>query len=299
MMTQAPQEKLSQMQKADWELDFYSRPILEANGKKRWELLITNTENMKGGKLFRWEKQCPAGEVNSIWLAKALTEAINDANSQGWESPLKLRCWRSSMKTMITKAASQVGIEVVPSRRTFSLLDWLSEREKEVYPKEQGYMQGPIAPPPARILNQPEPLPEAVRGDAWSFALLPLEMLLEAEEWPIEFSGLLPINKNYERSILIPGLRLFSESRAFALAGWLGGLEPVKLAVEGTQLLLEAGQDDRWLVTDMTNELSNEATKALENSRQNAGGIQFISVQTHPDEKMFTGFWMLRDIPDN
>jgi len=24
----------------DWELDFYSRPILEPDGKKRWELLI-------------------------------------------------------------------------------------------------------------------------------------------------------------------------------------------------------------------------------------------------------------------
>lgn len=24
----------------DWELDFYSRPILDPDGKKRWELLI-------------------------------------------------------------------------------------------------------------------------------------------------------------------------------------------------------------------------------------------------------------------
>ena len=28
---------------ADWELDFYSRPILEKDGKKRWELLIIST----------------------------------------------------------------------------------------------------------------------------------------------------------------------------------------------------------------------------------------------------------------
>ena len=27
----------------DWELDFYSRPILEADGRKRWELLVTTT----------------------------------------------------------------------------------------------------------------------------------------------------------------------------------------------------------------------------------------------------------------
>ena len=28
---------------ADWELDYYSRPILEPDGKKRWELLICST----------------------------------------------------------------------------------------------------------------------------------------------------------------------------------------------------------------------------------------------------------------
>lgn len=31
----------------DWELDFYSRPILEADGRKRWELLITSTPDRK------------------------------------------------------------------------------------------------------------------------------------------------------------------------------------------------------------------------------------------------------------
>ena len=34
------------MTSADWELDFYSRPILEADGRKRWELLITSTPNL-------------------------------------------------------------------------------------------------------------------------------------------------------------------------------------------------------------------------------------------------------------
>ena len=72
------------------------------------------------------------------------------------------------------------------------LLDWLEQRERDLYPKQDGYMTGPIAPPPAQILNQPEPLPEAVRGDAWSIAYIPLGMLKEAEGWPMEFSGLLP-----------------------------------------------------------------------------------------------------------
>ena len=297
-MPSVSQDNSPEVKTSDWELDFYSRPILEPDGKKRWELLITSSESLNGIEPFRWEKKCPAGEVNSIWLTEALKEAISDAEKKGWGTPLRLRCWRTSMKTMITKAAVKVGIEVVPSRRTFSLLDWLGQREKDIYPNEEGYITGPIAPPPARILNQPEPLPEAVRGDAWSFALLPLGTLLEANEWPIEFSGLLPIKDIYDLSIQIPGLRLFSQSRALALAGWLGGLEPVKLTVEGNQLLLEAGQDDRWLVTDMSQAASKEAEQAFINSRQNAGGIQFVSVQTTPEEEKFAGFWMLRDVAE-
>ena len=46
---------------ADWELDFYSRPILEADGKKRWELLITGSPDRSGRPPFRYERRCPAG----------------------------------------------------------------------------------------------------------------------------------------------------------------------------------------------------------------------------------------------
>ena len=298
MSTQPFGENLPKLRKSDWELDFYSRPIIEPDGKKRWELLISSSEPFKGEKPFRWEKRCPASEVNSIWLSKALQEAIDAAKEEGWEKPLRLRCWRTSMKTMIAKAAVKVEIEVVSSRRTFSLLDWIIQREKDLYPNQEGYITGPIAPPPAQIVNQPEPLPEAVRGDALSFAWLPLGMLLEADEWPIEFSGLLPIKQTNDPSLNIPGLRLFSKTRALALAGWLGGLEPVKLLIEGNQLLLEAGQDDRWLVTDMSPQAANEAKQAFTTSREKAGGIQFISVQTTPQEEKFAGFWMLRDMPD-
>ncbi len=295
-MSSTSKEKLPLLRESDWELDFYSRPIIEPDGKKRWELLITSSESKKGETPFRWEKQCPAGEVNSIWLSIALKEALKDAHEQGWASPMRLRCWRSSMKTMITKAAVKVGIEVISSRRTFSLIDWLYQREKDFYPKQDGYINGPIAPPPEQLLNQPEPLPEAVRGDAWSFASLSLGSLREADEWPIEFSGLIPIKENYDLSIPIPGLRLFSKTRALALAGWLGGLEPVKLTIEGNKLLLEAGQDDRWLVTDMTSQVSKQAKEIIRNSQEKAGGLQFISVQTTPEEERFTGFWMLRDV---
>ena len=37
---------------SDWELDFYSRPIIESNGKKRWELIICSTKSYKTTDIF-------------------------------------------------------------------------------------------------------------------------------------------------------------------------------------------------------------------------------------------------------
>ncbi|WP_320674334.1 Tab2/Atab2 family RNA-binding protein [Prochlorococcus sp. MIT 1341] len=287
---------MSTLKQADWELDFYSRPIIESDGKKRWELLIISSPDLSNSKPFKWEKRCPANEVNSLWLGQALKEALEEANKQGWEAPLRLRCWRTSMKSMVKRAAEELGLEIISSRRTYALVEWLSEREKNLYPNEDGYMAGPLAPPPVPILNQPIPLPEAVRGDAWSWASIPMGILQEAKEWPMEFNGLLPMGDVLNAELPIPGLRLFSKSRSLALAAWLGGLEPVRLVVERTQLLLEAGQDDRWLVTDLDQQTAIMAEKDLKNTRENGTGLQFIAVQSNPKKEFFDGFWMLRDV---
>ncbi len=281
---------------ADWELDFYSRPIIDPNGKKRWELLITSTEEFSGKQPFRWEKKCPPDEVNSIWLTESLKEAIEQAHLQGWNPPSKLRFWRPSMKTMIKKACNTLGIDPISSRRTYSLIDWLEDRTRNFYPKEPGYMAGPIAPPFSPILNQSVPLPEAVRGDAWSFSTLPVGVLREANEWPIEFSSLLPIKDAINNEIPIPGIRLFSRSRALGLAGWLGGLEPVGLIQEKSQLILEAGQDERWLVTDIDPQTAEFSKKSFKTAKEKADGLQFISVQSTPEDQNFKGFWMMRDL---
>ena len=286
----------SDLKKADWEIDFYSRPIMDETGKKRWELLITSTNKFKDKKTFKWEKTCPASTVNSIWLKDALEEAINEAKCQGWDTPSIIRCWRSSMKTMIKRAADQIGIELISSRRTYSLLEWLIDRERNLYPQQKGYTGVNLAPPSNPITNQAIPLPEEVRGDSWSFASLSLNTLREADEWEIEFSNLIPIKESINENIFIPGIRLFSSKRSLALAAWLGGLEPAKLLIEGTQIILEAGQADRWLVTDVEEEAKNAIKNNFLNTKRNADGLQFISVQKSSEQNSLDGFWMLRDI---
>ena len=115
---------------SDWELDFYSRPIIESNGKKRWELIICSTRSYKTEDIFLWNKKCPANEVNSVWLTEALNEAIIEAKKQGWEKPAIVRFWRSSMKSIIKKSLEAVSIEALVSRRTYDLFDRIEYLEK-------------------------------------------------------------------------------------------------------------------------------------------------------------------------
>ena len=164
---------------SDWELDFYSRPIIESNGKKRWELIICSTRSYKTADVFLWNKKCPANEVNSVWLIQALNEAISEAKKQGWEKPSIVRFWRSSMKSIIKKSLEAVSIEALVSRRTYDLLDRIQFLEKEIYPKEKGYVRGVLAPTfTSKMENPPTPLPEAVRGDAVSYTHLTLPTIL-------------------------------------------------------------------------------------------------------------------------
>ena len=140
------------------------------------------------------------------------------------------------------------------------------------------------------------PLPEEVQGDAWSWASLPADLLRDASDWPTSFSGLLPLPAGLDIDQAVPGLRLFSNSRALAMAGWLGGLEPVRLLVDGRQLVLEAGQDDRWLVSDLDAAAAGAIAGDLARSKELGKGLQFIAIQTNPEEQAFAGFWMMRDI---
>ena len=287
----------------DWELDYYSRPILDEDGKKRWELLICSTPEVPGpGELasesFRWVQACPATSVNSIWLREALEAALAAAAAQGFGPPRRLRCWRASMRTMVQRAAEGLGLELVASRRTYALVSWLQERERLVYPHEPGYMAGPLAPPPKALRPIAVPLPEAARGDSWAWATLPFGVLAAASEWELGFAGLVPLPEAVSAELPVPGIRLFSSTRALALAGWLAGLEPVRLEISGPQLVLEAGLEDRWLLTNLPAEEAEVATAAFAGAREQAGGLQFLAVQVSEQDQRFEGFWLLRDLPD-
>jgi hypothetical protein len=98
--------------------------------------------------------------------------------------------------------------------------------------------------------------------------------------------------------VVVPGLRLFGGSRSLAIAGWLAGLEPVRLEISGRQLVLEAGLEDRWFLATLADEEAEAAAEAFGSSIANAAGLQFIAVQASEAASSLEGFWLLRSLPD-
>lgn len=285
-----------------WELDFYSKPILDENGKKRWEVLICEspTDTRTREDWFRFSKYCPSTEVNSLWLGQAIAEAIQQAD----KPPTQIRFFRRQMNNMITKACKDLGIASKPSRRTVALKRWLEERMETVYPNEPGF-QG-TAPTASVQFETPEParLPDALRGDAFAFVTLEASAFEEMHEWEIDFGEAFPIVG--EKSLVpkltpetrIPGLIVFSD-RAKALAGWMSGLELGFVSVEQKQparLVLETGFNERWLLVNLSDAKVRQEAIGFDSAKQGAQGLHFLAVQSDRNSESFAGFWLLQEL---
>jgi hypothetical protein len=289
------------MSQTIWELDFYSRPILDEEGKKVWEVLICESANeidRSPDTLFRYSQYCSSKTVNSIWLREAIEKAIVKAAT----TPKKIRFFRRQMNNMIVKACEDSGLAATPSRRTYALEQWLAERMATVYPQAAGY-EAKIADSASvqyPLLN-PIPLPDAVRGDRgdkWMLVTLEAEAFSEMSEWDIAFSEAFSLSlAQIESDTQIPGLIIYSP-RATPLAAWMSGLEMGYVHFDNDsrpRLLLETGLSDNWILVNLSDpEIITEAEN-FETAKQKANGVHFLAIQSSPDSESFAGFWLLKN----
>jgi hypothetical protein len=294
-----------------WELDFYSRPVLDENEKKIWELLICNSPHPSSQK-FQWVQECNAQEVNSGWLAEELKKAIAHNASLGNPNPQKVRFYRPSMTNIITRGCKQAELLPQISRRLFTLTSWLQERMQNIYPQRSGFITPDPNPLPLKIGSQiltAKPAPDALMGESWLVASLKVEDFLSASEWSMDFGELFEINDKYDPDTLISGL-IITSSRALPLAAWMSGVDPVFLKFEVSdrkmQLILEAGEESRWILTTLNtaNPKDQKAAERIpkiisqagsfEQAKLNNDGIHFIAIQTNPEIEHFAGFWLLK-----
>ncbi|MCC0177684.1 Tab2/Atab2 family RNA-binding protein [Waterburya agarophytonicola K14] len=284
-----------------WELDFYSRPVLDENGKKQWEVLICESPNdieRSPDTLFKYAEYCSSTSVNSLWLREAIERAIAEAGT----SPKKIRFFRRQMNNMIVKACEDIGITPLPSRRTYALNQWIETRIDDVYPHEEGYDLKTAQTPSVQYppLN-PIALPDAVkgdRGDKWTLVSLPASAFDEMKEWDIAFEDSFSLSLvNTTPDTIIPGLIVYSP-RATPLAAWMSGLEMGYLQLEKSarsQLRLETGLSDSWTLVNLTNKEMVKEAESFETAKEKANGVHFVAVQTEPDSESFAGFWLLKE----
>lgn len=283
---------------AIWELDFYSRPILDENQKKLWEVVICESPdqvNRPFDSLFKFSKYCPSNTVNSVWLQAAITEAIQLAP----QPPMKIRFFRRQMNNMITKSCKDLDLQPVPSRRTYALNQYLLQRLETVYPQEPGYDEKSNIPSFVRFQSvASKPLPDALQGEKWALVTLEASALSEMPEWDIDFSEILALDSlNLAPDTLIPGIIIYS-FRAKPLAAWMSGLEMAYLqySEKPSRLILETGADDSWILENLnTSQTRNDAEK-FEKVKQQAQNVHFLAVQTDPSSESFAGFWLLQEL---
>lgn len=276
-----------------WELDFYSRPLLDENQKRRWEVLIcegfADVHSQAEGR-FRYSKFFSNSEVNSLNLQSAIEEAIALAPTV----PGRIRYFRYQMQNMIQRACDPLGIPAVASRRTLALHQWIAERHQCFYPNQPGYTAAPspsvAAPPPT-----PRPLPDALIGQRWAFVTLEASNFGDWPEWSIGFGESFPL-QGIDPSTPIPGLLIFSP-RAAALAAWLSGLELAYWWVETgkkPQLVLETGTIDSWILAPLPTPALLQEAQTFAAAKTRANQVHFIGVQTSPGSDRFEGFWLLQ-----
>lgn len=276
-----------------WQVDFYRRPLQDANGQTLWELLICDTTRR-----FTYNGSCPQQSVNSDWLVSELEYA---ASATGLGLPDLIQVFRPQSLSLLTNPAQQLGIRVEATRRTPILKQWLQERALQYCLQDnytnEAYQATALDKPP------PTPLPENLWGEQWRFATLPAGNIEEAfagRPIPIlqmpEF--LLPLNLGLASTVPVPGVVIDGGRQSMHLSRWLQNVNPVALnyisgAPDG--LILESGLVDRWVVTTFEDKEVTTAGQTYEQRKQLSRGLHFLLVQPDDSGMTYTGFWLLQD----
>ena len=282
-----------------WELDFYSRPILDEAGKRLWEVVIHEAPIQVEAKLetcFVYAEYCPSSQVNSLWLKGAIERAMEKSGQQ----PTQIRFFRRQMNNMITKTCEDLGVPCVISRRAIALGTHLEHRYQSIYPQHPDYEDKPV-PSVQYPLEMAQTMPDPLQGEQWRMVSLPFASLGEMPDWDISFGEAFPLEiVSLSPDTLIPGMIIYS-MRALPLAAWMSGLEIGFLKLEEqsatnlASLLLETGASDRWVLANLPNENRLGEARSFEDSKKNAQGLHFLAIQNQPTDEVFGGFWLLQE----
>eukprot|EP00741_Cyanophora_paradoxa_P002714 tig00000622_g2634.t1 len=284
-----------------WEMDFYSRPLVDEEGKRVWELLVCDSTGT-----FRYAETMASGAINATALKEALARLVARVDTK----PRMLRYFRQSMTNTIRMAVADLGIVVRPSRRAYAIIRWVDERmhpDRGVYARLPNFSptpKNPFTDQPLFMAAPPLPLPDALLGEKWTFLSLRKGDLEEIIAEPREFSELCPFNAD-QRALaadtMVPGVVLYSK-RAKALAGWMSSVELAFMTVDrepgsgnAKALIMETGVQDRWLFSNLSSPQLREQAETFMKERDAAAGLHFVAIQSPVTDEV-PGLWVLEEM---
>ncbi len=281
------------MGKTYWQLDFYRRPLQDADGHPLWELLICDADRS-----FTYGEFCPQPEVSAPWVRQQLEKASDRAG--GWPSHIEI--FRPQSISLVEVACRELPVRVWPTRDTPALKQWLVQRAAW-YPTLKTYVRAPYEP---IVLERPAPVPIAdhLMGDSWQFAAVGISDLQRLQQEPIPVQAvppeLMPISLGLPSTLPIPGVIIDGGRQSMALAQWLQSAQPVMLqyiAGGPDGLLLEAGLVDRWIMTTFDDSEVAAAARTFTERKLAAQGLHFLLVRPDDSGVTYTGLWLLQQTP--
>lgn len=278
-----------------WELDFYSRPVVGLDGKKLWELIITDATGN-----FEFVEAVPNTMVNSRELRKRIQSAIDSAPRK----PTTVRFFRQQMLNMIQIALSEIDVTVLPSRKTYALYKLLKQRETKVYRNMPGYKKSleqtaSVSAFTPINFTLAKRLPDALRCEQFAFGNFPLAQLEQffREADPSDFFGnCCLVDEDLSGDTLIPGLIVFSK-RAPALSAWISGadLAFIKVMSERREVVLECGLNSVYRFAQILDGLK-EDVRTFQKLKEASSGLHFLAVQKSADSEEIDGMWVMSEL---
>jgi len=281
----------SENQKTDlepeiWEIDFFSKPVLNEKGKKLWELVIVNNKGT-----FEHVESVPNNLINSKELRKRINFVIKSAKTK----PSTVKFFRTQMFNMINIALSDLEVNVRPSRKTRLLSEKLKERENSVYKNMVGFKPFLREMDTIQILRKtPERMPDFLRGDSYVFATIDISSIKDVISQNPMFLELFQPSFAFDQGSSMPGLIIIS-SRAKSLSSWLNSVElfGVVCDIEKKDLIIECGLDTQYLFGKIKDDQYKES-RVFEENKQKSDGLHFIAVQSNSSSQEIIGFWLLK-----
>ena len=271
-----------------WQGDFYRRPLRDSQGQTLWELLLCDAAG------WRYQAVCSQALASSDWVAAQMRSA------RAGKLPTALEVFRPQSFGLLTLAGQALGVEVVPTRRTRELKQWLQELAI-AYPRLPNYTGEPYQPVTVDQLP-PLPMPENLWGEQWRFASLTAgDLVREFVDRPLRIrdipENLLPLKLGLASSVAIPGVVIDGGRQSLKLAQWIAASQPVSLDYISGQpngLILQAGLSDRWVMVTFDDLEVAQAAHTYAVRQQLAKGLHFLLVQPDNSGMTYTGFWLLQ-----